>query len=223
MARSRTGVGGTSVDSQEERTRPRSDFRWWWLLWAWAPVALWLVVIAVTSGDVGAHTHADVWIWRVLHEWLPGLLGFEPSAGTPSFLPSWIRKLAHVTEYAVLGLLTARAWWLRQGRGGAAGARGRPPGAGGPAAPLGIEPGGRAGGRGMSPVAAGWVGPSAMAAFCVGVAIIDELHQSTLPSRTGSPRDVLVDALGAAVGVGVGTLVWRRRHAGPGLVSHEDG
>jgi VanZ family protein len=32
-------------------------------------------------------------------------------------------------------------------------------------------------------------------------AITDELHQSTVPSRLGSPLDVLIDAIGAALGL----------------------
>jgi VanZ family protein len=46
--------------------------------------------------------------------------------------------------------------------------------------------------------------------LCGAVAILDEIHQRTLASRTGSPRDVAYDVLGAAVGLVVGGLVWRR-------------
>jgi hypothetical protein len=38
-------------------------------------------------------------------------------------------------------------------------------------------------------------------AIALCVAIIDELHQSTLPTRTGSPWDVLLDMIGAAIAV----------------------
>jgi VanZ family protein len=153
---------------------------------AWAPVLLWLVVIGFTSGDVGARAHSDVWIWRVMHEWLPRVLGLEPSTGAPSFLPAWVRKLAHVAEYAVLGLLTTRALTLPRSGRRRGSAHGAPPGVRTCAAAIAL-------------------------ACCAGVAILDELHQSTLPSRTGSPRDVLIDMLGAAAGVVVAVLVWRRR------------
>jgi len=155
-------------------------------LWVWAPLALWLVLIAVTSSDLGARTRADLWIWRVAHEWLPRLLGLEPSTGAPGFLAGWVRKLAHVAEYGILGLLAARAWWLWRGGRAAAEGRGRR-------------------------VPGGWAGPAAAVACCVGVAILDELHQTTLPSRTGSARDVLIDVVGVTAGVAAAALVWRRR------------
>jgi VanZ family protein len=55
-------------------------------------------------------------------------------------------------------------------------------------------------------------GHLAAAAFGLGVgyAALDELHQHCVPSRTGSPRDVAVDATGVAAGVG---LASRRRLA----------
>jgi len=39
----------------------------------------------------------------------------------------------------------------------------------------------------------------------------DEFHQSFVPSRTASPRDVLVDACGAAIGL---ALIWSLRRTG---------
>jgi len=43
-------------------------------------------------------------------------------------------------------------------------------------------------------------------------AALDEYHQSFVASRTGSPRDVLIDACGAVIGVGVCSwLISRRR------------
>lgn len=46
-------------------------------------------------------------------------------------------------------------------------------------------------------------GRLAARAFALGVgwAALDELHQHFVPNRTGSPRDVAVDAIGAAAGV----------------------
>ena len=164
-------------------------------LWVWGPVVLWLLVISITSGNSGARTHADLWIWRVLHEWLPRLLGLEASTGAAGFLPGWVRKLAHVTEYGILGFLTTRAWWLWRRSD-------RP-------CPSDRRDGER-GGRGPSR-AGEWAVPATATAFCAVVAILDELHQHTLPSRTGSPRDVLIDVLGATSGAVIALLVWRRR------------
>lgn len=47
-----------------------------------------------------------------------------------------------------------------------------------------------------------WVAVAIGAAY----AVSDELHQATVPGRTGSPRDVAIDAVGLAVGV----LLWKR-------------
>jgi VanZ family protein len=60
---------------------------------------------------------------------------------------------------------------------------------------------------------------AAIAAWLVAVlyGISDELHQAFVPDRTGRPADVLVDAVGAAIGVagavGVSILIERRRRA----------
>lgn len=187
-------------------------------LWVWGPVVVWLGVIALTSGEAGAHAHSDVWVWRVVHEWLPSLFGMEPPAAAPAFLPWWVRKSAHVAEYAVLGALAARA--LHQSVA-AAGAVTRAPhglrsshrlrfwrAPRGPGAPR----------KGRLPVVRGLLSgvrrlPAAVVMgvpLCGAVAIIDELHQSALASRTGSPRDVAYDVVGAALGLVIGWLVWRR-------------
>lgn len=160
-------------------------------LWVWGPIVVWLGVIALTSGEVGAHANSDVWVWRVVHEWLPSLLGIRPSAAAPSFLPWWVRKSAHVAEYAVLGALTARTF-LRSVAPG-------PPRRPGP--PRGGRLPGRQGLRAAVVICL---------PLCGVVAIIDEFHQSALASRTGSPRDVAFDLVGAALGLGAGWLVWRR-------------
>ncbi len=59
-------------------------------------------------------------------------------------------------------------------------------------------------------------GRLAATAAIVGVAYagLDELHQAFVPTRTGSPSDVLVDAVGVVVGVVMGvTLASARRGA----------
>jgi VanZ family protein len=47
----------------------------------------------------------------------------------------------------------------------------------------------------------------------VGVALIDEGRQAGYQTRTGSPYDVAIDAVGAACAVGIAALTLRRRLA----------
>ena len=57
-------------------------------------------------------------------------------------------------------------------------------------------------------------GRAAAFAFLIAAlyAALDEFHQSFVPSRTGSPRDVMVDCFGAAIGLAL-CLVFRRKRA----------
>lgn len=53
--------------------------------------------------------------------------------------------------------------------------------------------------------------PSLLAlALVVVVASLDELHQSTIPSRTGTPTDVLIDLLGGTIAQLLLRVEWRR-------------
>ncbi len=52
-------------------------------------------------------------------------------------------------------------------------------------------------------------------ALTVAYAAIDELHQSTVAGRNGTPVDVVIDAVGAAVGLGLARWAPRLR-AGAG-------
>jgi VanZ family protein len=47
--------------------------------------------------------------------------------------------------------------------------------------------------------------------FGVLVASVDELHQTSVSSRTGSIRDVMIDVIGLSVGL---LLVWLTRRRG---------
>jgi VanZ family protein len=96
------------------------------------------------------------------------------SPETLAALHAALRKLAHVTEYAILAVLVCRA--LEEPR------------------------------RLPRTVAA------AAFALCAAYAALDELHQTFVPSRTGSPLDVALDVGGAALGIAL-------RAATSGLVS----
>ena len=59
----------------------------------------------------------------------------------------------------------------------------------------------------------------AVATFLVaaGFAASDEFHQSFVPTRTASPRDVMIDCLGALVAVSLCAIWARSRKAAPSL------
>jgi VanZ family protein len=76
----------------------------------WAPVVAWaaLIFVASTSWFSGPHTEEVI---------MPMLAWLFPHADrhTVETIHAFLRKLAHFTEYLILGLLTARA--LRDRRG----------------------------------------------------------------------------------------------------------
>jgi VanZ family protein len=48
---------------------------------------------------------------------------------------------------------------------------------------------------------------TALAAAC---AVLDEFHQSFVPSRTGSPVDVMIDIIGTLIGIAIYAALMRR-------------
>jgi VanZ family protein len=48
--------------------------------------------------------------------------------------------------------------------------------------------------------------------YCAAYAMLDELHQALVPSRTGSAVDVMIDAIGATFGT-LSLAAWRARRA----------
>lgn len=96
---------------------------------------------------------------------------------------SWVlRKTAHLVKYAVLGLLAARV--LRRFFPRYAAGAGRD---------------------------ALWRMAAVVVPFGAVVAALDELHQSLVPSRTGSIRDAVIDVVGVSLGLLVLWLIARRR------------
>ena len=56
-----------------------------------------------------------------------------------------------------------------------------------------------------------WRNLAAAAAIAVGYAITDELHQTTVPTRHGSPVDVLIDTAGVVIAAVLVTHLRRAR------------
>ena len=128
----------------------------------WLPPLLWMVTIAwFSTAEFSADNTGSV--LRPLLRWLlPGAT--EAQLATLHLL---MRKIAHVTEYAVLAAL----WFVALTRE-----------------------------RGLPRRRAAWVALGVAVVW----AVLDELHQATVPSRTASAMDVVFDAAGATVAAVVG-------------------
>ncbi len=150
----------------------------------WLLVAGWVAVIFAFSAQPGTDSsqlsHGAV---AVIERVLGGLLGgIDPAA-----VHYAVRKLAHVLEYLVLGALVAWAWraWPHP--------RSRPPSST------------------AGPLARAIRAPSLPAlAVTVALAAADEFHQLFVPGRGAAVTDVLIDSIGAALGITLVALLARR-------------
>ena len=127
----------------------------------WLPPLLWAALILSASSDLFSASHTSLLIEPLLRWLFPGWN--EAQILHAHFL---VRKLAHVTEYGILGLLTFRPLALHASATSA-----------------------------KSP----WRTALAAVALCAVVAAVDEVHQHFVPSRSGSPRDVMLDTFGATL------------------------
>lgn len=132
------------------------------------PVVVWMSFIFFASTDLGSAAHTSRFLVPFLH-WLNP----EISARAIASVQFFIRKAAHLSEYALLAILLLRA--LRSQR------------------PFGF-----------------WK-PAAVVLFVAALyAVTDEFHQSFIPTRTPSVRDVMIDTTGALVGLAIYRLAMIR-------------
>jgi VanZ family protein len=126
----------------------------------WLPIIIWLALIFIASTDLMSAEHTFRIIGAFLH-WL------FPTISPISILrvQFFMRKLAHVSEYAVLAALLYRAFVHTALKG-------------------------------RRTLSAGLV-----LLLCAAYAATDEFHQSFVPSRTASMRDVMIDICGAMLAV----------------------
>jgi len=126
----------------------------------WLPLIIWLALIFVGSTDLMSVEHTSRFIG-------PFLRWFDPTISPFTILrvQFFMRKLAHVSEYAVLAVLLYRAFVHTALKGRRA-------------------------------LSAGLV-----LLLCAAYAATDEFHQSFVPSRTASVRDVMIDICGATLAV----------------------
>ena len=108
-------AGNNSVSSSPNRTRSSTSNR----LWRYGPLVVWMVLIfAGSTGALSASTSG-----RILRPVVLWLFPQMPEAQIAT-LHFFLRKLSHFSEYAILALLAARAfygsakerlrqkWWL---------------------------------------------------------------------------------------------------------------
>ncbi|MGQ0542833.1 MAG: VanZ family protein [Blastocatellia bacterium] len=146
-----------------------TDDKWKRRKWltAYAPLFIWILVIFYLSSGQGSFEETSRIIRPLLEFFFPD---FSPE--TIDRYHAFIRKLAHPAVYAVLGLLSCRAF--------------------------------------QKPTLFAWVPKASL--LVVSVAVLDELNQSFIGSRTGSTWDVALDSAGGLSAVFIFWLVfWRRR------------
>ena len=135
----------------------------------WLPALLWMAFIFFMSTDVGSATHTSRILGPLLRWLRPDIT--REQLEWAQFL---VRKVGHLTEYAVLAALLRRAIQSLP-------------------ASTATWPGKIAG--------LAWVG-------AVAYAVSDEFHQSFVSTRTASVGDVLIDAIGAGLGLAL-VFLWR--------------
>lgn len=131
------------------------------LLRSWLPVLAWMILIFAGSSDTLSGQRTSRIIGPILRWINPNI-----PQSTVDRIQLGVRKVAHLTEYAVLGALALRG--LR--------------------------------GRRASKIS---IGKLCLWAWlvCVVYASSDEWHQRFVPNRQASVWDVLIDSVGAGVGL----------------------
>jgi len=137
----------------------------------WMPAIVWMAIIFLGSTDMLSAEHTSRFL-------VPFLRWFDPqiSLAALNAIQLGVRKLGHLTEYAILAMLLWRAlrggirWQMKMSI--------------------------------LFLVAA--LGSAIFAAS-------DEFHQSFVPSRTGSPNDVMIDICGALAGLAICWMFASRR------------
>jgi VanZ family protein len=137
----------------------------------WIPVILWMGLIFLVSTDLGSAGHTSQIIEPLLRWLKPGI-----SVETIDLFQTLIRKGGHLTEYAILALLTLRA--------------------------VNLSGQNQQDKRNVGHLRSAGIALLIAASY----AATDEFHQSFIPSRTPSFYDVLIDAGGAFAALTLVTL-----------------
>src|SRR4051812_23043625 len=169
----------------------------------WLPAVIWASLILLASSDAFSAAHTRGIIENFFHWLFPS---WTPYSVYKAHLV--VRKCAHFFEYAVLAILVMRGF----ASGVKAPSEAAVNGAGEPALRPNAGPSTRHGGLGMASDKEGRRSLTmtilSVVLLCAIVSTIDEVHQHFVPSRTGSPYDVLLDTTGSTVAMLL--LTWRK-------------
>ena len=91
----------TIQTGHDEENRSPARGRWW----RYGPPIVWAILIFIGSGDLLSGSHTGGFLLKPLRWLFP-----QASEATLGGIHFWIRKAGHVTEYAILAGLTARAF-----------------------------------------------------------------------------------------------------------------
>ena len=184
------------------------------LLLAWAAL---IFSFSASQGEESQGLSTRLIVWA-LESFVPGYDAWDPSQqlALQELLSTPVRKLAHYTEYAILGLLAfvffvqlAKLRAIRAQREGevpdaavaaVSRAHGETASASGEITPSGVD---------QHTALPSWV---PIAALCLSVlyACTDEFHQLFVDGRSAQVTDVLIDSVGALSGVLLTLLIYRR-------------
>ncbi|MEO7971531.1 MAG: VanZ family protein [bacterium] len=154
------------MNSARVDNRPAKSLR---RIWRYGPLLLWLVLISFASSSEFSALNTSQ-VFRPLILWIFSNLSEEGVAALHFFT----RKLAHFSEYAVLGMLSARAF----------------------------------AGSGNDFIRRRWFQVALFLILCY--ALLDEFHQSFVPSRTASIYDSAIDVAGGLTALLV-FRAWQKR------------
>jgi VanZ family protein len=138
----------------------------------WLPLLIWMVLIFSASADTNSTQHTSRLLEPFLR-WLNPNISLEAIDSIRWF----VRKAAHMTEYAIMAWLAWRA--VRRPR--------------------------RHDARPWS-----WTAAGVALVIVIVYAATDEIHQTFVPNRTGSWKDVCIDTAGGILGLMV-VWVWQAR------------
>jgi VanZ family protein len=139
---------------------------------AWVPALLWLAVIAWESTPYASSEHTS----RVLYYAILFVYG-HISVALFVAVHGVLRKIGHCLGYGILSLLMLRAWWATL-----------------------MLPRSATRLPSWTAMVTTWSAHAAVLALLSAAAVagLDEWHQTFLPERTGTIRDVALDIMAAA-------------------------